>query len=65
MKPAAIIRQTLDLGHCDIEYCWYKMGTCEKVAVKGKYTNEVIGGNISDNSLDNQVYLEQILVNIM
>ncbi|USS84720.1 GT-D fold domain-containing glycosyltransferase [Fructilactobacillus myrtifloralis] len=33
--------QTIDIGHADIEYEWFKNGATEKVPVSGKYVNEV------------------------
>lgn len=39
--------QALDLGHIDIEYEWYRMGAKDKVAIKGKYTNESANGRIA------------------
>lgn len=33
--------RALDIGHLDIEYEWFKMGTREKVPIVGKYVNEV------------------------
>ncbi|WP_166667241.1 GT-D fold domain-containing glycosyltransferase [Companilactobacillus nuruki] len=34
--------QTIDIGHLDIEYNWYLMGSTTKQAVEGKYVNEVV-----------------------
>ena len=34
----------IDIGHIDVEYEWYKLGVKDKVALKGKYVNEVVGG---------------------
>lgn len=39
--------QALDLGHIDIEYEWYRMEAKDKVAIKGKYTNENVNGRIA------------------
>ena len=36
--------QALDIGHIDIEYEWYRMGAKKKVAIPGKYVNEVKDG---------------------
>jgi glycosyltransferase family protein len=55
--------QALDLGHVDIEYEWMKMGAIEKVKVKGKYTNEVDGGNQVENLID-QDYEKEIIIKI-
>lgn len=38
--------QALDIGHIDIEYEWYKMGTEVPVKIANKYTNEVRDGNL-------------------
>lgn len=55
--------RALDIGHCDIEYSWCKMGLTEKRTVKGKYTNEVTGGNVVEDITDN-VYSQQIIKTI-
>lgn len=31
----------IDIGHIDVEYCWYKMGAKEKCAIPGKHVHEV------------------------
>ena len=36
--------QTIDLGHVDTEYEWFRMGAKEKRAIPGKVTNEVADG---------------------
>ena len=54
--------QSLDVGHLDIEYEWFRMGVNEKVPVKNKYTNEVAEGRIVSESLDDEMYRNQILV---
>lgn len=33
--------RAIDIGHVDIEYEWYRMGTLKKVPVKYRYMNEV------------------------
>ncbi len=53
--------QALDLGHCDIEYEWYLMGTDEKVVVKGKYTNEVMNGKDVDDTAIDLGYLNEVI----
>ena len=52
--------QALDLGHADIEYEWMLMGVQNKVALKNKYVNEVIGGNNVEDTTDKE-YKKQIL----
>lgn len=32
--------QAIDIGHVDIEYCWYKMNARTKIAVPSKSVNE-------------------------
>ena len=55
--------QAIDIGHLDIEYEWFKLGANEKVSVKGKYTNEVSGGDAVDECNDTE-YLSQIICDI-
>lgn len=53
--------QAIDIGHLDIEYEWYLRGvTKHKVVIKGKYTNEVPGGNVVEDVYDEQ-YEKQIV----
>lgn len=54
--------QALDIGHADIEYCWFKMGVMNKVVVEGKAVNE-IGVNTASFCYD-VVYQQQILSKI-
>ena len=55
--------QAIDIGHIDIEYEWMRMGAKMKVAVTGKYTNEVEEGKqVEDNS--SQDYVEQIIARV-
>lgn len=56
--------QALDVGHVDIEYCWFKMGVTEKVAVPGKYTNEVENGRIVSEISDGGQYISQVIARI-
>lgn len=56
--------RAIDLGHLDIEYEWYRMKVPHKVAVKGKYTNEVDNGNIVEDNFMPLNYREQIIVDI-
>jgi glycosyltransferase family protein len=52
--------QCIDIGNLDLEYEWYKAGTKERFAVKGKYTSEVAGGREVEEVLDPS-YLNQIV----
>lgn len=52
--------QTLDVGHIDIEYEWYKMGAKEPIRVPGKFTNEVKDGDIVEKN-EEKDYLDQVM----
>ncbi|MFR2369322.1 MAG: GT-D fold domain-containing glycosyltransferase [Anaerobutyricum sp.] len=52
--------QAIDIGHIDLEYEWMKAKSCDHIKVKGKYVNEVEGGNIVDDCFD-EVYLNEIV----
>lgn len=51
--------QAFDIGHCDIEYEWYKRGAADREKIDNKYTNEVSGGDLVQNVEDSE-YLSQI-----
>ena len=55
--------RALDVGHIDIEYEWYLRGADSKIAIPGKYTNEVSGGDQVAECADS-VYLSQIITRI-
>ena len=56
--------QAIDIGHFDIEYEWFLKHISEdKVAVEGKYTNEVVGGDVVADITD-QKYLDEIVENL-
>ena len=44
-----------------MEYEWYKLGTTTRVAIEGKYVNEVKGANVVVESKDEK-YLSQIII---
>lgn len=53
--------QAIDIGHLDIEYEWYRLRAKDRVAIPGKYTNEVVNGNYpSDKDID-PIYYQQII----
>lgn len=52
--------QAIDIGHIDIEYEWMLSGAVEKTAVKGKYVNEVDGGNVVED-INDVKYLSEII----
>lgn len=51
--------QALDMGHFDIEYEWYRRNVSKREKIENKYTNEVEGGNQTQNLVDNE-YIKQI-----
>lgn len=56
--------QAIDIGHIDIEYCWYLAGAQEKQIVIGKHTPETKGGfDVKD--VEDSNYLAQIMMNII
>ena len=55
--------QALDIGHLDLEYEWYLMGTNTKVNIPHKYVNEVCGGEVVSDCNDEN-YISQIVSNI-
>jgi glycosyltransferase family protein len=56
--------QAIDIGQVDIEYEWFLKGEGERTPVRGKYNNEVDGGDIVEN-IDNPVYESQIIAKIV
>ena len=50
----------IDIGHIDIEYEWLLMGASEKVAIKGKYTNESDNNDLNFLPVD-KLYESQIV----
>lgn len=55
--------QALDIGHADIEYCWFQMDARDKVPIPGKAVNEV-GINYAGENNDS-VYQSQIIGRIL
>ncbi len=51
--------QALDVGHFDIEYEWFLRHATKKEKIENKYTNEVAGGNATEN-VNDEKYLKQI-----
>ena len=52
-----------DAGHLDLEYEWMKRGVTEKIAIDGKYVNEVKGGNDVEGIFDED-YRKQIIARV-
>jgi len=50
--------QAIDSGHLDLEYNWMVMGTTKKVAVAGRFVNEISNEIILD--VDDSEYCKQI-----
>lgn len=51
--------QAVDIGHIDIEYEWYKLGTEERLPIKGKYVNEANYRNPED--IYDSKYMEEVI----
>ena len=51
--------QAIDIGHCDLEFEWFRKKVKDKEKVKGKFTNEVRGGGRVENC-NSRKYKEQI-----
>jgi glycosyltransferase family protein len=56
--------QAIDIGQVDIEYEWFLKGEGERTPVRGKYNNEIEGGDIVEN-IANPVYESQIIAKIL
>ena len=56
--------QAMDIGHIDIEYEWYLMGTDKKVKVENKFVGEAGGGVDVGDCLDSY-YIDQIIATVV
>lgn len=54
--------RTLDIGHLDIEYEWFRMRTDKKVPVRNKFVNEAGGDKTFEDDLADGEYLNEIKV---
>ena len=52
--------RAIDIGHIDVEYEWLLQGATEKVAIDGKYVNEVAEGTNVSEYID-PIYESQII----
>ncbi len=55
--------QAIDIGHVDIEYCWYLMGAKKKIKIDGKFVSEA--GGKEKTALTNAEYENQIIKKII
>jgi glycosyltransferase family protein len=55
--------RALDIGHVDIEYEWFLKQAVRKVAIEGKYVNEVAGG-VAELPYEDLQYKQQIISEI-
>ncbi len=55
--------QSIDVGHIDIEYEWFKMKAKSKVNIASKAVNEVNGG-LATERIDDKKYYESIIAEI-
>lgn len=55
--------QSIDIGHIDVEYEWFKMQAVTKEPIVGKYVNEakIIGGTEVSDEIVNERYLNEII----
>lgn len=56
--------QAIDIGHIDNEYEWFLRKTEKRALLKGKYVNEVYGGNIVED-IGDKTYYSQIIRRIV
>lgn len=54
--------QAIDVGNMDMEYEWFKRGSNEKSPIVGKYTYEVIGGDIVADVNDERYQSEIVAI---
>ena len=57
--------QVIDIGHVDIEYEWFIRNVTSKIIIKGKYVNEVKGGNINIQDVKDKNYFNQIIAKVL
>lgn len=57
-------RQTIDIGHLDLEYEWFLRGEAVRVPIPYKYVNEILGGE-NVEYIDNEKYESEIKVRIL
>jgi glycosyltransferase family protein len=55
--------RALDIGHVDIEYEWFLKQATQKIAIEGKYVNEV-AGSITQTTSGDAEYKQQIISEI-
>lgn len=53
--------QAVDVGHIDVEYEWMNMNTKKRVAIKGKYVNEIKGKKYLESFEKNEEYKNSII----
>lgn len=53
-------RQSIDIGHLDIEYEWFREGTMERTSIPNKYVNEVPNGANVTSHVENKKYNNEI-----
>ena len=57
--------QAIDIGHVDIEYCWYLQKCKKKIPIKGKFVNECNSDSKNFLACTDKTYLSEIVVNIV
>ena len=57
--------QAIDIGHIDVEYEWFRMGTTKKMPIKYKFVNEARTYHEDEDQLDERdPYYAQIIANL-
>ena len=52
--------QSLDMGHVDIEYEWWRMKAVGKKGIRGKYSNEAVWGGSQKSFVEGELSKEEI-----
>lgn len=52
--------QSIDIGHLDIEYEWFRKGTMKRTPIPNKYVNEVTNGTNVTSHIENEKYSSEI-----
>ncbi len=53
--------QAIDIGHIDVEYEWFLMGSTEKTKLANKYVNEAVDGEKISEDFHDVIYESQII----